>query len=71
MLVRRAALRYGWVARPMEDRWDRRVVARLGGVAMLAVMVCGSRLRLPDMLKDHQIAEEPSDKNHRQVQTGV
>ncbi|MBI3321172.1 MAG: hypothetical protein HYZ91_02765 [Candidatus Omnitrophica bacterium] len=33
-LVRAFAVRYGWVARPVEDRWGRRVVARLGGVAM-------------------------------------
>lgn len=35
-LVRLAAVRFGWVARPVDDRWGRRAVARLGGVAMFA-----------------------------------
>jgi len=33
-LVRSIAVRVGWVAKPIEDRWGRRVTARLGGVAM-------------------------------------
>ena len=33
-VVRQLAVRYGWVAKPVDDRWGRRVVARLGGVAM-------------------------------------
>ena len=32
--VRAAAVRFGWIAKPVEDRWGRRVVARLGGMAM-------------------------------------
>ena len=35
-LVRSAAVRFGWIARPAQDRWGRRAVARLGGVAMFA-----------------------------------
>ncbi len=38
-LVRLAAVRLGWVARPVEDRWGRRVIARLGGVGMFAGFV--------------------------------
>lgn len=33
-LVRLAAVRAGWVARPIQDRWGRRLIARLGGVAI-------------------------------------
>jgi UDP-GlcNAc:undecaprenyl-phosphate GlcNAc-1-phosphate transferase len=35
-LVRSGAVRFGWVARPVQDRWGRRAVARLGGIAMFA-----------------------------------
>ena len=35
-IVRSTAVRFGWITRPAEDRWGRRVVARLGGVAMFA-----------------------------------
>jgi UDP-GlcNAc:undecaprenyl-phosphate GlcNAc-1-phosphate transferase len=35
-LCRAAALRYGYVARPREDRWHRRPTAMLGGVAIAA-----------------------------------
>ena len=38
-LVRLAAVRLGWVARPVEDRWGRRIIARLGGVGMFAGFV--------------------------------
>ncbi len=38
-LVREMAVRFGWVARPVGDRWGRRAVARLGGVAMFAGFV--------------------------------
>jgi len=38
-LVRLAAVRLGWVARPVEDRWGRRMIARLGGVGMFAGFV--------------------------------
>ena len=33
-LVRALAVRYGFISKPVEDRWGKRVVARLGGVAM-------------------------------------
>ena len=33
-MVRWAAVRFGWVARPPADRWGHRIIARLGGVAM-------------------------------------
>ena len=33
-IVRSVAVRVGWIAKPVEDRWGRRVTARLGGVAM-------------------------------------
>ena len=33
-LVRTVAVRAGWTSRPAEDRWGKRVIARLGGVAM-------------------------------------
>ena len=33
-VVRAIAVRLGWVSRPVEDRWGKRVIARLGGMAM-------------------------------------
>jgi UDP-GlcNAc:undecaprenyl-phosphate GlcNAc-1-phosphate transferase len=33
-LVRAIAVRGGWISRPVDDRWGRRIVARLGGVAI-------------------------------------
>ncbi|MBI3011156.1 MAG: hypothetical protein HYY58_01510 [Candidatus Omnitrophica bacterium] len=33
-LVRRIAVRVGWIVRPAEDRWGRRATARSGGIAM-------------------------------------
>ncbi len=38
-LVRSVAVKFGWVAKPAEDRWGRRVIARLGGVAMFLSFV--------------------------------
>ncbi len=35
-VVRLAAVRLGWVGRPVEGRWGRRTIARLGGVGMFA-----------------------------------
>jgi UDP-GlcNAc:undecaprenyl-phosphate GlcNAc-1-phosphate transferase len=46
-LVRSLAVRYGWVSRPVEDRWGRRVIARLGGVAMFASFVTAVLLWVP------------------------
>lgn len=38
-IIRNRAVSLGWVSRPVEDRWGKRVVARLGGVAIfLGVM---------------------------------
>ena len=44
-MVRNVAVRTGLVSRPVEDRWGRRAIARLGGVAMYlgfltAMLVC-------------------------------
>lgn len=33
-LIRAAVIKYGWLAKPVEDRWGRRVIARFGGIAM-------------------------------------
>lgn len=52
-LVRSVAVRFGWVTRPAEDRWGRRVIARSGGVAMFVGFVAATLLwvRLtPDVL---------------------
>ena len=38
-LVRLAAVRLGWVGRPVEDRWGRRTIARLGGLGMFAAFL--------------------------------
>jgi UDP-GlcNAc:undecaprenyl-phosphate GlcNAc-1-phosphate transferase len=46
-LVRHVAVRMGWVSRPVEDRWGKRVVARLGGVAMYLAFLLTGLLFLP------------------------
>ena len=46
-LVRALAIRRGWVARPLEDRWGRRVTARLGGLAMFGGFLATALLWLP------------------------
>ena len=46
-LVRAVALRFGWAGRPLTGRWSRRVVARLGGVAMFAGFAVASLLWVP------------------------
>jgi len=33
-VVRKIAIRYGWVSRPSEDRWHRNTVANFGGIAI-------------------------------------
>ena len=33
-ILRALAVRAGWVGKPFENRWDRRVIARSGGIAM-------------------------------------
>jgi len=43
-LVRQFAVRRGLVARPIEDRWKRRVVGKLGGIAIYAGLLSGSVL---------------------------
>ncbi len=52
--IRAIAVRYGLITRPAEDRWGKRVIARLGGVAMflsfLAAVVCWVPLRSPLVL---------------------
>jgi UDP-GlcNAc:undecaprenyl-phosphate GlcNAc-1-phosphate transferase len=46
-LVRAIAVRWGWSARPTSDRWGRRVVARLGGVAMFLGFLAALLLWVP------------------------
>ena len=46
-LVRAAAVRFGWIAKPVEDRWGRRIVARLGGVAMFLGFGLAALLWIP------------------------
>ncbi len=47
-LCRRAAIRFGFVARPTRDRWHRRPVALFGGVAIAAVTAaCAIAFGLP------------------------
>ena len=46
-LVRIAAVRLGWIAKPVEDRWGRRIIARLGGVGMFAGFVAAALLWVP------------------------
>lgn len=46
-VVRLLAVRCGWVAVPAEDRWGKRVTARLGGVAMFAGFLGAVLLWLP------------------------
>ena len=46
-VVRLAAVRLGWVTRPVEDRWGRRMIARLGGAGMFAGVMVSALLWLP------------------------
>lgn len=46
-LVRRVALRYGWVTKPAHDRWNHRLTARLGGVALFGGFLAGLLLLWP------------------------
>jgi len=46
-VVRSIAVRFGWIAKPMEDRWGRRVTARLGGVAMFLGFAGSTAFLLP------------------------
>ena len=46
-LVRLVAVRGGWIEKPAEDRWGRRVVARLGGAAMFLGFVGAALLWVP------------------------
>ncbi len=46
-LVRALAVRRGWVGRPVEDRWGKRMVARLGGVAIFAGVATAGLAWLP------------------------
>src|SRR5437764_10482896 len=41
-LCRLVALRFGFVARPREDRWHRRPVALFGGVGIALALLAGS-----------------------------
>jgi len=54
-ICRAAAVRYGYVARPREDRWNRRHVALFGGVAigltmLLVSLISGAALQLPVLI---------------------
>jgi UDP-GlcNAc:undecaprenyl-phosphate/decaprenyl-phosphate GlcNAc-1-phosphate transferase len=46
-LVRRIAVRWGLSSKPVEERWGKRVVARLGGVAMSASFVIAALIWVP------------------------
>ena len=46
-LVRLVAVRLGWVGRPVEDRWGRRAIARLGGVGMFAAFIAAALICVP------------------------
>ena len=46
-LVRSVSVQLGWVAKPVDDRWGRRIIARLGGVAMFAGFVSAILLWVP------------------------
>ncbi len=46
-LVRLIAVRCGWVSRPVHDRWGRRAIARLGGVAMYAAFLLSTLFWMP------------------------
>ena len=46
-VVRRAALRWGWIAKPVQDRWGRRVIARLGGVSIFAGVTLSALVWIP------------------------
>lgn len=45
--VRLTAVRFGWIVKPAESRWGRRVIARLGGVAMFLGFVTTVVLWVP------------------------
>ena len=46
-LLRPWAVRHGWVAKPTRGRWKRRVVARLGGIAMVVAFLVAVLAWLP------------------------
>ena len=46
-LLRPWAVRHGWVVRPTQDRWKRRIVARLGGVAIFIAFLVPALCWLP------------------------
>ena len=45
--VRSLAVRFGWIAKPVDDRWGRRIIARLGGVAMFGGFLSAILLWVP------------------------
>ena len=46
-MVRLTAVRFGWIVKPVESRWGRRVIARLGGVAMFVGFVVPTAVWAP------------------------
>ncbi len=46
-LVRMTAVRIGWVSKPVEDRWGKRVIARSGGVAMFLSFIATTLFWVP------------------------
>ncbi len=46
-LVRALAVRFGLVSKPVEDRWGRRAVARLGGIAICAGFLAATLCWVP------------------------
>jgi UDP-GlcNAc:undecaprenyl-phosphate GlcNAc-1-phosphate transferase len=57
-LVRRLAIRYGWMAHPTQDRWHKRPTALMGGIAIFAAFGVPLLLRadfgsLRQLLQNH------------------
>ena len=46
-LVRALAVRVGWVGKPFENRWNRRVIARSGGIAIFLAFLAGCAWWVP------------------------
>ncbi len=46
-LVRTVAVRSGWLSKPVEDRWGKRVIARCGGVAMFGAFMASAVAWIP------------------------
>jgi len=56
-LVRRLALRYGWVAAPRKDRWHEKPTALHGGVGILAAFLVGTAALFWSLLANPGLSE--------------